>query len=115
MREDGSTMRIVYIHGFASSPQSRKAEHFRTALAARGIAIEVPAMDQDDFEHLTISGQLALLENTIDGQPVRLAGSSMGGYLASLYASAHPEVSRLVLLAPAFGLARHWRQKIGEP
>lgn len=39
----------------------------------------------------------------------------MGGYLAALYASAHPEVKKLVLLAPAFGFAPRWDQKIGEP
>ena len=27
----------------------------------------------------------------------------MGGYLAALYASRHPEIDRMVLLAPAFG------------
>jgi len=71
-------------------------------------------MDQGDFEHLTISGQLDLLEQTIRGERVRLIGSSMGGYLASLYAAAHAEVERLVLLAPAFGFAQRWDRKIGE-
>jgi hypothetical protein len=108
-------MRFVYIHGFASSPQSRKAEAFRIALAERGIEVEIPAMDRGDFEHLTISGQLELLERVIDGEPVCLVGSSMGGFLASLYAASHPEVSKLVLLAPAFGFAGRWDMKIGEP
>src|SRR5690348_17748458 len=53
------------------------------------------------FEHLTISGQLGVLERTLQNEPVRLIGSSMGGYLAALYAARHPEVDRLVLLAPA--------------
>jgi pimeloyl-ACP methyl ester carboxylesterase len=107
-------MRFVYIHGFASSPQSRKAAQFRSALASRGIQIEIPAMDQRDFEHLTISGQLKVLESTIDGEPVCLVGSSMGGYLAALYASNHPKVAKLVLLAPAFGFAEPWDRKIGQ-
>src|SRR5260370_37586358 len=42
------------------------------------------------------------------GDRVALVGSSMGGYLAALYAAQHPEVARLVLLAPAFGFARSW-------
>ena len=37
----------------------------------------------------------------------------MGGYLAALYAARHPEVRRLVLLAPAFGFARRWPQRLG--
>jgi uncharacterized protein len=108
-------MRFVYVHGFASSPQSRKAQQFRTALAARGVPVDIPAMDRGDFEHLTISGQLDVLEDTIRGESVCLIGSSMGGYLASLYAAAHPELERLVLLAPAFGFAQRWDQKIGAP
>ena len=108
-------MKFVYVHGFASSPQSRKAVQFRTTLALQGIPVDIPAMDNGDFEHLTISGQLDVLEDAIRGKPVCLIGSSMGGYLASLYAAAHPEVARLVLLAPAFGFAQRWNDKIAEP
>jgi uncharacterized protein len=108
-------MKFVYVHGFASSPQSRKAQQFRTALAARGVPVDIPAMDRGDFEHLTISGQLDVLEDAIHREPVCLIGSSMGGYLASLYAAAHPEVARLVLLAPAFGFAERWDEKTGKP
>lgn len=110
-----ASMRFLYVHGFASSPQSKKAEKFRAALAERGVPVDVPAMDQGDFEHLTISGQLQVLENAAAGERVGLIGSSMGGYLASLYAARHPEAARLVLLAPAFGFARRWDAKIGEP
>lgn len=106
-------MRFIYVHGFASSPESRKAQAFHDALAARGATIEIPAMDGGDFEHLTISGQLAILESTIRSEPVCLVGSSMGGFVSALYAAAHPEVERLVLLAPAFGFAERWRDKVG--
>lgn len=109
-------MRFLYIHGFASGPRSRKAQAFQNALAAHGVDLEVPSLDRGDFEHLTIAGQLAVIERTLNEEPARLIGSSMGGYLAALYAAAHPEVSRLVLLAPAFGFAARWREKIqGEP
>jgi hypothetical protein len=101
----------LYIHGFASSPDSRKAQAIWTALEAKGIILGVPAMDEGDFEHLTISGQLAVLDRTLNDTPAHLIGSSMGGYLAALYASAHPEIARLVLLAPAFDFARRWNSK----
>jgi pimeloyl-ACP methyl ester carboxylesterase len=100
-------VRYLYLHGFASSPASGKALAFQSALKT----LEVPALDGGDFEHLTISGQLALIEGLLHGEPARLIGSSMGGYLASLYASRHPEVSRLVLLAPAFGFIPRWQGK----
>jgi len=107
-------MRHVYLHGFASGPQSRKAQAFRDALADSGIDLEIPILDEGDFEHLTLSGQLRVIEKTLDGAPCRLIGSSMGGYLAALYAVVHPEVDRLVLLAPAFGFQTRWREIHGE-
>ena len=103
-------MRHLYLHGFASGPQSRKAQAFRQAFAEHDIDLEIPPLDGGDFEHLTISGQLRLLQDILQGDPVQLLGSSMGGYLAALYASRHPETVRLVLLAPAFALAQRWRE-----
>ena len=107
-------MRHIYLHGFASGPQSSKAQAFRKALAGRGIELEIPILDESDFEHLTLSGQLRVIENTLNGAPCRLIGSSMGGYLAALYAAAHPEVDRLILLAPAFGFQTRWRAIHGD-
>lgn len=106
-------MRFVYLHGFASGPRSRKALAFQSALAERGIVLEIPDLAQGDFEHLTMSRQLRVVENTLEGAACRLIGSSMGGYLASLYAASHPEVERIVLLAPAFGFAPRWLEMQG--
>jgi uncharacterized protein len=106
-------MRYVYLHGFASSGRSRKAQAFRKALADRGVELAVHDLAEGDFDHLTISGQLRVTESVLDGAPCRLIGSSMGGYLAAIYAAAHPETDRLVLLAPAFGFAPRWREMQG--
>jgi uncharacterized protein len=106
-------MRIIYLHGFASSPASTKARRFRERMEQSGARVEVPDLAAGDFEHLTIGGQLALLERLAAGEAISLAGSSMGGYLAALYAARHPEVRRLVLLAPAFGFCRRWLERIG--
>jgi pimeloyl-ACP methyl ester carboxylesterase len=54
-----------------------------------------------------------VVEREAAGRPVVLIGSSMGGYLAALYGARHPEVERLVLLAPAFGFARRWPESLG--
>src|SRR5579859_7208445 len=104
-------MTFLYCHGFASSPQSRKAQAFHSALSSRGINLLIPALDGGDFEHLTISSQLEIMEDTLKGAPARLIGSSMGGYLAALYAATHPEVDRLVLMAPAFGFSPRWSSR----
>jgi pimeloyl-ACP methyl ester carboxylesterase len=106
-------MRYVYLHGFASGPLSRKAQFFREKLESAGVVLEIPALDQDDFEHLTITRQLDFITRLLNGQPAILIGSSMGGYLAALYASQHPEVDRMVLLAPAFGFGNRWTETFG--
>jgi pimeloyl-ACP methyl ester carboxylesterase len=104
-------MRVVYLHGFASSPLSSKAQFFRRKFAEHGVAIEIPQLDEGRFEQLTISGQLNVIEQAVGAGPAILMGSSLGGYLAALYAARHPEVERLVLLAPAFQFPRRWRER----
>ena len=106
-------MRYIYLHGFASSPRSRKAAAFREAFAERGLTLETPELDGGAFEKLTISGQLRLVEELVWDSPCALVGSSMGGYLATLYAANHQSVARVVLLAPAFGLGGRWAQLVG--
>jgi pimeloyl-ACP methyl ester carboxylesterase len=104
--------RIIYLHGFASSPRSRKAQFFSDRLRSLGHGLKVPDLEQGDFEGLTISRQLALVGEIASGEPAILIGSSMGGYVAALYAARHPEVDRLVLLAPAFGLHQLWMAEL---
>lgn len=104
---------LVYLHGFASGPNSKKARIFAERFAAQGLSLAIPALDGGDFTNLTITGQLAVIDATVRGRPCALIGSSLGGYLAALYAARHDEVQRLVLLAPAFGFARRWASSLG--
>jgi len=101
--------RILYLHGFASGPSSSKARFFRQRIPN----LDVLDLAEDDFEDLTITGQLGVIEGAAAQQPVSLIGSSMGGYLAGLYAARHPEVERLALLAPAFGFVHRWVERLG--
>jgi pimeloyl-ACP methyl ester carboxylesterase len=111
--------RVVYLHGFASSPHSRKAQFFARRFAANGVSMEIPRLDEGRFEELTISGQLRVIESAVGDEPAILIGSSLGGYLAALYASRHPEqypprIEKLVLLAPAFQFPRRWRERYSD-
>lgn len=106
-------MQYIYLHGFASSPQSRKAQFFRRRFAELDIDLAIPDLAQGDFSHLTISSQLAVIASLLS-ERVTLIGSSMGGYLAALCASFRPEIARLVLLAPAFGFSSRWGAIAGE-
>ena len=104
-------MRIVYLHGFASGPQSGKAQFFAGKFRALGVPFVAPQLDEGNFEGLTISGQLRVVDEVVDGEPVVLMGSSLGGYLAALYAARHRVVEKLVLLAPAFQFPTRWRAR----
>jgi len=106
-------MRFIYLHGFASGPQSGKAQFFFLQFSERGVTLEIPNLVEGDFEDLTITDQLGVLERLTKGEPVSLIGSSMGGYLAALYASRHPEAQKLALLAPAFQFVQRWPEEIG--
>jgi len=106
-------IRIIYLHGFASGPSSNKARFFRQVLELAGAKVLVPDLSRGDFEHLTITGQLAVIDEIVGGEPAALVGSSMGGYLAALYAARHDAITRLVLLAPAFGFVRRWPEWLG--
>lgn len=105
-------MKIVYLHGFASSPQSNKARFFAERFQVLGIPFTAPELDEGNFETLTIGGQLRVMERTVAGERVVMMGSSMGGYLAALFAARHVEqVEKLVLLAPAFQFPTRWKAR----
>jgi uncharacterized protein len=106
--------RFVYLHGFASSPSSRKARFFQERFRELGIGLDIPDLAEGDFRNLTLTAQLKMMERVARDEPVSLIGSSMGGYLAALYAARHPEVNKLVLLAPAFSFASRWPETLGE-
>ena len=111
-------MTVVYLHGFASGPQSRKAQFFGCKFREAGVPFEVPELDQGKFEKLTITGQLNVVDETVSRAsvapgPMVLMGSSLGGYLAALYADQHPrKVDRLVLMAPAFEFLERWKNRL---
>lgn len=97
-------MQVLYLHGFASSPQSSKARFFAGRLAARDISVTVPDLNQPDFSTLTVSRMLGQVSELIarSAGPVSVVGSSLGGFVAVQAARQHPDrITRLVLLAPA--------------
>lgn len=106
-------VRILYLHGFASSPRSRKASFFKKQLEQQGIAVSTPDLAGGDFRNLTLTGQLRAVEREAGNGSVFLIGSSMGGYLAALYAARHTQVAGLILLAPAFHFREHWIEVMG--
>ena len=106
---------ILYLHGFASSPESTKSKFFYRNFAMIGGEVHTPDLSQGNFEGLTLTAQLETIDRAVQElQPQLIIGSSMGAYLAALYAVRCPaRVSALVLLAPAIALARRMAETLG--
>ena len=105
-------MRILYLHGFASGPQSKKGVEFDQYFTARGHEVQRVNLRVPSFEHLRLSAMIDTVRAAIDG-PVVLIGSSLGGLTAARVAERDDRVRACVLLAPAFQLVSRWKQQLG--
>jgi pimeloyl-ACP methyl ester carboxylesterase len=111
----------LYLHGFASGPQSQKARALAARFQAQGLELEIPDLNQGDFSHLTLSRQVRQgVERVMaQAQPTVLIGSSLGGLTAAWVAQTlhrqqqRQKILQLVLLAPAFGFLDQWWPQLG--
>jgi predicted esterase YcpF (UPF0227 family) len=91
--------RLLYLHGFNSSPQSHKAKALHAYMAQRGlleqlIIPEIPPAPADAMAML-----MALYEQQPADVTLALAGSSLGGFYATVLAERFG--SKAVLINPA--------------
>jgi len=95
----------VYLHGFASSPESSKAVWLGEALTRAGVGYTCPDLNLPSFDTLTVTRMVEQTLAAVEAAeaPVALIGSSLGAYVAvhAAAADAGRRVDRLVLLAPA--------------
>jgi uncharacterized protein len=102
-------MNYLYLHGFASSPNSAKAQYIKQNLSQLQISVSIPDLNTGGFSDLTITRQIQQVAAKLPlDEPVTLIGSSLGGLTA-----AHIAQQNLILLAPAFGFLCHWLPKLG--
>ena len=99
-------MAILFLHGFASSGQSTKAQYFSEKMK------ELPQVDYHaidfnptprDFEYVTTTGLIdRLRQYVLDRQlgVFSIIGSSFGGLVAIHYAQRFGGVEKMLLLAP---------------
>lgn len=106
----------IYLHGFASSPHSNKAQYLRDRFDQCQIPLKIPDLNQGDFSHLTLTRQLQQVAAIFlaSENSITLIGSSLGGLTAACLAQKYTQVQRLVLLAPAFGFISTWLYRLGE-
>ncbi len=104
----------IYLHGFASSPQSNKARYLRDRFAKNHLELKVLDLNRGDFSSLTLTRQI---EQTIatfpdDNTRITLIGSSFGALTAAWVAQKCDRVKNMVLLAPAFGFPQSWYSRL---
>jgi predicted esterase YcpF (UPF0227 family) len=107
-----ATDMILYLHGFRSSPQSRKAQQIKVALAARGRVDDylcplLPASPREAIDRV-----LTAIDRE-DPARLSLIGSSLGGYYATWLAERIG--CRAVLLNPAITAVRGPQGASGAP
>ena len=108
---------VLYFHGFASSPDSRKVTSLRELLAPDGIALDTPDLNVPSFERLDFDAMVALgLAHGRANPPRAIVGSSLGA-LVALAVSKREIDAPLVLIAPALGIASRWIDELpdGDP
>jgi pimeloyl-ACP methyl ester carboxylesterase len=106
---------VIYLHGFASSPSSKKAAFFKDQFNKLSIPLTIPDLQSGNFEDLTISSQIKVVQNILSSRPGQkfvLIGSSMGGYLAALLAQINSEIIALYLMAPGFDFLERWKKAL---
>ncbi|MFN8770335.1 MAG: YqiA/YcfP family alpha/beta fold hydrolase [Neisseriaceae bacterium] len=106
----------IYLHGFASSPQSSKAQFYKNKFEEFGVKINIPDLNGEDFPHLTLSRQLKQVQQIINScnKPILLIGSSMGGITSYILAENNPNIKKIISLAPAFQMSELWADGISD-
>lgn len=108
-------MKYIYLHGFASSPQSFKAQFFNRKLAEVGIDLLIPDLNLGDFTNLKISQQITYLKSLLSNDiEYCLIGSSLGGLLALILAERCEAIQQLIMLAPAIEIKSVWDRELGN-
>lgn len=109
--------KVLYLHGFASSPAGRKVAALTEILGPHGMDVVAPDLNVPSFRRLDFDAiaRRARQEAQRD-EPAVIVGSSLGA-VAALEACRLGASAPLLLIAPAIGFGRRWTEKLppGDP
>ena len=103
---------ILYLHGFASSPESQKIQSLRPLLAPDGIVINAPDLNVPSFEKLDFDAMVEKSAQAGVPVPQAIVGSSLGAVVA--LGVVKRLRAPLLLIAPALGVSDQWLSRIPE-
>ena len=109
--------KILYLHGFASSPAGRKVTALRSLLEGRGIEVVAPDLNVPSFLDLDFEAMVRIaLAESERHRPAVVVGSSLGA-LVAVETSRRGVRAPLLLIAPAIGFGQRWVEKLpaGDP
>jgi pimeloyl-ACP methyl ester carboxylesterase len=108
--------RWLYLHGFASGPESKKGRTLAEHYARRGVGLQRLNLRVPSLEGLRLSAMIDAVRAAVGGERDRavIFGSSLGGLTACRVAERDARVAALVLLAPAFRFIERWRRHLGD-
>jgi len=111
------SLNVIYLHGFASSPESSKAIRIAEALRPLDVSTHIPDLNAPSFRDITVTRMIEQVRTVAQGfspADVVLIGSSLGAFVAVHAAAADARVRGLVLLAPALDFGADENGKIGD-
>ncbi len=109
--------RVLYLHGFASSPAGRKIALLREALPTEEYEVVAPDLNRPSFERLDFGAIAGEAVQAASVQPPSVVVGSSLGALVALESCRRGVRAPLVLIAPALGFGTRWTDKLepGDP
>lgn len=106
---------VLYLHGFASSPDSQKIQSLRALLAPMGVELNTPDLNVPSFEKLDFEAMVERARRSA-GAAQAIVGSSLGSVVALEVVRRGLHVP-MVLIAPGLGIRDQWLAKLppGDP
>lgn len=106
--------RVLYFHGFASSPHGRKVDRLRVLLGPDGFEIVAPDMNVPSFRWLDFDAMVELARSEArTRRPDVIVGSSLGTLVALGVAPVCRGVP-IVLIAPALAVSERWMMRVPD-
>ncbi len=111
-----SSLAILYLHGFASSPRGRKRAVLEDRFGPDGFEVVAPDLNVPSFRRLNFLEMVATARAACERSRARVVvGSSLGALVAlALAKSLSSSCPPLVLVAPALGFHERWKEKLPD-